>query len=132
MKANIRFLRGYLYVVVIIALIGVADAVLTSLKITPSLYVRIIPLLLFLFFFFNIFAITIFRRHQLPRIVYVLPIYHLLSYIFFMSLGLYLIITSFNTTWLNFTLIGIQGASSLFELGFSLYLLTKPDLSPAQ
>lgn len=132
MKANLRFLRSYLYVVVVIALLGIADAILTYLKITPSLYVRIIPLILFLFFFFNIFAIAIFRRHHLLRIMYVLPVYHIFSYIFFLSLGLYIIITGFSPEWLNFTLISIQAASSLFELSLSIYLLTKPDSSPAQ
>src|SRR3989344_5428377 len=121
MRQNPRFLHTYLYVVIILALVGIADAALTFIRITPLLYVRIIPLLLFLFFFFNIFSIAAFRRHHLPRIVYVLPLYLVISYIIFLSLGLYLTITKFNPNWLSIVLIGIQGGSSLFELSFSIY-----------
>ena len=129
MKSGLGFLRTYLYVIMIISLLGLTDAVLHFLKITPILYARIVPLVLFLFFFFNLFSIIIFRRRQLKRIVYLLPIYYLVSYIIFLSIGLGLSITGYTTTWLSFALIGIQAASSLFELGFSIYLLTKPGSS---
>ncbi|MDP3698931.1 MAG: hypothetical protein Q8R47_05060 [Nanoarchaeota archaeon] len=131
MNSEYVFLRTYLYAVMSIALLGLTDAVLHFLKITPILYVKIVPLVLFLFFFFNIFSIAIFRRRQVRKIVYVLPFYHLLSYILFLSLGLYLTVTGFNPSWLGFALIGIQAASSLFELGFSMYLLMKSEFSPA-
>ena len=130
MKSGLGFLRAYLYAVIIIALLGLTDAALHLLKITPILYARIAPLVLFLFFFFNLFSIAIFRRRQLKRIVYLLPVYHLVSYIFFLSIGLGLAITGYTTTWLSFALISIQAASSLFELGFSIYLLRKSEFSP--
>lgn len=129
MKSGYGFLRVYLYSVVFIGLIGLADALLTFFAISPLLYVRIVSLLLFLFFFFNIFSLAVFRRHPLPKIVYVLPIYHIVSYIFFLSLGLYLVITGINPSWLSFALIGLQLVSSLFELSFSMYLLKKFDYS---
>ena len=131
MKSGLGFLHIYLYAVLTIALLGLTDATLHFLKMTPFLYARIVPLLLFLFFFFNIFTLAIFRRHNLQRIVYVLPLYHIISYILFLSLGLYLTITGYNPVWLSFALIGIQTASSLFELGFSMYLLIKSNFSPA-
>ena len=126
------FLRTYLFSVIIIGLIGLADAMLTYMKIAPPLYVKIVPLLLFLFFFFNIFSIAIFRRHPLERIVYILPIYHIITYIIFLSLGLYLIIRGTIPDWLSLALIGMQVVSSLFELSFSLYLLRKSGFSPSQ
>ena len=129
MKSGLGFLHTYLYAVMAIALLGLTDATLRLLKMTPMLYARIVPLGLFLFFFFNIFSIAIFRRHNLQRIVFVLPLYHIISYIVFLSLGLYLTITGYNPVWLSFALIGIQTASSLFELGFSMYLLIKSDFS---
>ncbi|MEK6940242.1 MAG: hypothetical protein AABX31_05960 [Nanoarchaeota archaeon] len=125
MKSGHGFLRKYLYIVIIIALIGISDAMLTFLKVSFPLYARIIPLVLFLFFFFNIFAIAIFRRHQVGKIVYVLPIYYIISYLLFLSLGLYLVVRGIIPTWLSYTLIGIQAAFSLFELSFSVYLLMK-------
>ena len=131
MKSGLGFLHTYLYAVMAIALLGLTDATLRLLKMTPMLYARIVPLVLFLFFFFNIFTLAIFRRHNLQRIVYVLPLYHIISYILFLSLGLYLTITGYNPVWLSFALIGIQTASSLFELGFSMYLLIKSNFSPA-
>ena len=127
MKSGFGFLRVYLLSVVIIGLIGLADALLTFLKIAPALYVRIVSLLLFLFFFFNVFSLAAFRRHQLPKIVYVLPIYHLVSYIVFLSLALYLTIIAVIPSWLSYTLIGLQLISSLFELSFSIYLLTRSE-----
>ncbi len=130
MKSGHGFLRKYLYIVMIIALIGLADAVLTFLKVNFPLYVRLIPLVLFLFFFFNIFAIAVFRRHHFERIVYVLPLYHVISYILFLSLGLYLTIRGIVPAWLSYALIGIQAASSIFELSFSIYVLTKFGSSP--
>ncbi len=129
MKSGYGFLRIYLYTVIVIALVGLTDAVLTYLEINPPLYVRIVSFLLFLFFFFNVFALAIFRRHHSEKILYVLPMYHIFSYIFFLSLGLYLTISGFNPSWLSVTLIGVQAASSLFELIFSAYLLIKFDVS---
>ena len=125
MKSGHGFLRKYLYIVIIIALIGISDAMLTFLKVSFPLYARIIPLVLFLFFFFNIFAIAIFRRHHFERIVYVLPIYHIITYILFLSLGLYLTIRGIVPTWLSLALIGMQVVSSFFELSFSIYVLKR-------
>ena len=126
------FLRTYLFSVIVIGLIGLADALLTLLKISSPLYVRIVTLVLFLFVFFNVFSMAVFRRHQLSRIVYVLPIYHIASYVLFLSLGLYFSITQVIPSWVSWTLIGLQIVSSLFELSFSIYLLKKFGLSPTQ
>ena len=130
MRMNLPFLRIYLYLVIFLALVGITDAVLTVLSVNLLLYVRVIPLLLFLFFFVNILSIAIFRRHHLPRRMYVLPIYLVTSYIIFLCLGIGLAVTGFNPVWLSPVLISIQAASSLFELGFSVYLLRKLDFSP--
>ena len=132
MKSGHGFLRKYLYIGIIIALIGLTDAIITYLKVSFTLYVRVILLVLFLFFFFNIFAIAVFRRHNFERIVYVLPLYHIISSILFLSLGLYLTIHGAISTWLSYALIGIQAASSIFELSFSIYVLTKFSSFPAQ
>ena len=132
MRPRLGFLRFYLYCTLIIGLLGLTDALLTFLKITPLLYVRIVTLVLFLFVFFNILSIALFRRQNLEIIVYVLPIYHIASYVLFLSLGLYLAFTAIIPLWLSFVLIGLQVVSSLFELGFSIYLLQKFDYSPIQ
>ncbi len=132
MRPRLGFLHFYLYCTLIIGLLGLTDALLTFLKITPLLYVRIVTLVLFLFVFFNILSIALFRRQNLEIIVYVLPIYHIASYVLFLSLGLYLAFTAIIPLWLSFVLIGLQVVSSLFELGFSIYLLQKFDYSPIQ
>ncbi len=132
MRPRLGFLHFYLYCTIIIGLLGLTDALLTFLKITPSLYVKIVTLILFLFFFFNILSIALFRRQNLERIVYVLPIYHIASYVLFLSLGLYLTFTAIIPQWLSFVLIGLQVVSSLFEFSFSIYLLKKFDFSPIQ
>ncbi len=127
MERNLRFLHTYLYIVLFIGLIGLADALLTFLKITSPIYVKIVTLVLFLFFFINIFSIAVFRRHRLEKIVCLLPIYHITSYILFLSLGLYLTIIAIIPLWLSVALISLQIASSIFELSFSIYLLKKFD-----
>ena len=132
MGPRLGFLHFYLYCTLIIGLLGLTDALLTFLKITPLLYVRIVTLVLFLFVFFNILSIALFRRQNLERIVFVLPIYHIASYVLFLSLGLYLAFKTIIPLWLSFVLIGLQVVSSLFELGFSIYLLQKFDYSPIQ
>ena len=125
MVSGYGFLHKYLYLVIVIALVGLADAILTYLKIDFPLYVRIIPLVLFIFFFFNIFVIAVFRRRYSERIIYVLPIYHIISYVVFLSLALFLTIKGIIPPWLSLTLIGVQIASSIFELSFSIYLLKR-------
>jgi len=132
MGIKLGFFRTYLYSVIIIGLIGLADAVLTFLRIHLPLYARLVSLLLFLFFFFNIFSMAVFRKTGLPRVAYILPLYYVISYVLFLSLGIYLAITAIIPSWLSLTLIGIQLASSLFEIVFSLYLLTKFSSDQAQ
>ena len=134
MGPRLGFLHFYLYCTLIISLLGLTDALLTFWKITPLLYVRIVTLVLFLFVFFNILSIALFRRQNLERIVFVLPIYHIASYVLFLSLGLYLAFKTIIPLWLSFVLIGLQVVSSLFESGFSIYLLKKFDFhtSPIQ
>lgn len=132
MRPRSGFLRFYLYCTIIIGLLGLTDALLTFLKRTPLLYVRIVTLVLFLFVFFNILSIALFRRQNLERIVYVLPIYHIASYVLFLSLGLYLTFTAIIPIGLSFVLMGLQAVSSLFEFSFSIYLLQKFDFSPIQ
>lgn|SRR3989338_6026441 len=130
MGVKLGFLRFYLVSVLIIALLGLTDAALTYFRISSLLYTRLVPLVLFIFFFFNIFCITLFRHQRLEKIVYVLPFYHLASYIIFLSIGLYFTITQIVPPWLSLVLISIQFFSSLFELVFSLYLLMRFGSSP--
>ena len=132
MGPRLGFLRIYLFSVLFIGLIGLADAGLTFFRISSPLYVRIVTFLLFLFFFFNIFSIAIFRKYPLPRIVFVLPIYHISSYILFLSLGLFLTIKNVIPPCLSYALIGMQVVSALFEMSFSIYLLTKFDSQASQ
>ncbi len=132
MERNLRFLHTYLYIVLFIGLVGLADALLTFLKITFPIYVKIVTLVLFLFFFINIFSIAVFRRHRLEKIVYIIPIYHITSYVLFLSLGLYLTILVIIPPWLSVALICLQIVSSIFELSFSIYLLKKFDFQVSQ
>jgi len=129
-EPKLGFLRWYLLSVLIVGLLGLVDAVLTFLKRNPPLYVKVVTSLLFLFFFFNIFSIAIFRRQRLERMVYVLPLYNIISYILFLSLGVLLTILGTIPAGASFVFIGLQMASALFEAGFSIYLLRRFDFSP--
>lgn len=131
MHSRTGFLRAYLIIALLMGFLGLLDNIFALVNVTPALYQDIVVTILFLFFFFNLYSIIIFRRHKVERIAYVLPIYHLLSYALFVSFGITVIFVAATPEWLATALIGLGFASSLFEIVFSAYLLTKLDFSPS-
>lgn len=125
MKPKTWFLKIYLIFVLIFGIIGFIDNFFVVFGFTNNTYSFIILTLTFIFFFFNIVSISIFHYHRLEKINYVLPIYHIISYLFFFSISIILTIYEifYNWMWLTFMIIGIFAA--LFEMGFSIYLLKR-------
>ena len=79
----------------------------------------------FVYFFFNIGSIAVFRYHRVERIAYVLPIYHLIAILFFISIGLILMSLGTVSEWVLGSLRVMGISTSLFEIVFSLYLLNR-------
>ncbi len=127
MKTKMNFLRVYLYLAISFGIMGILDEILIYFNLT--FHSSIFSLLLIAFFFFNIISIAFFHHHRIQRIAYVLPIYYLISYLTFNIFALILLKYNLFVNW-NILLTIIAFLSSIFEIGFSSYLLDKFELLP--
>ena len=123
MKTKRWFLKTYLIAALAYGLLGLIDSGFVIFRFQSTAFTRVLFSISFLFFFLSIAAIAFFGHHRVQRIAYVLPIYHLVSYLFFIVLGF--ILASMETfqkwVWLSLLIIGIL--TSLFEIIFSVYLM---------
>jgi len=126
MERKRGFLKVYLFIALILGIIGFIDTLLNIFDFKVDIYLFIISMISLLFFFFNIIAIPIFHRYQEEKIAYVLPLYHLISYLVFLILGIVLISLGLAAaSWLGIVTIIIGFLTSFFEIGFSAYLLKR-------
>lgn len=138
-----KFLQVYLIIALIFGFISFADNTFiflsntfdgTFLNLNNEIYTLVLAALSFLFFFFNLTSIMVFKHQRVEKIAYVLPLYHLLNNVLFVGIGLILNIlnTVSNAVWMGVIVAGIL--CSLFEIGFSSYLLKRvsspPEVSP--
>ncbi len=131
MKPKMGFLKFYLLIALLIGFLGILDNFFALINFTYPIYQYVVIAVLFLFFFFNLSSLFVFRHHGVERIAYVLPIYHLLSYLLFVGVGG--VIAYLGTTPESWKLILLASGflSSLFEVAFSSYLLYRMDFSPS-
>jgi len=124
-KSKEKFLRIYLIIAFGFGFIGLADSLLSLFGFSSIIYGLMVGILAFLFFFFNIFAWVHFMHEKLEKITWVLPIYHIGSYVLFFILGIVLaVIGLLNGGVLTFlSVLGML--TSGFEILFSLYLLKR-------
>ena len=120
-----EFLRVYLVLALLIGILAFADNILRLFKFTPKIYVAITSVLFFFFFFISIIAIPLFVHHHVGGMVYVLPIYYLITYLFFFLLGLALSFLPTIAGKANLFLIIAGFLTSIFQIVFSIYLLEK-------
>lgn len=126
MKQKRWFLGLYLIIAVIFGFLGLVDSVLTYFAIAPNYalyYSMAIAVFSFVFFFFNIFSLTVFRHHGVEKIAYVLPAYYLICYVLFFILSFAL--AEITVGWVTNALIAANSLTSLFEICFGLYLIKK-------
>ncbi len=141
MKHNKTFLHVYLMIALVFGFISFADntftflsntfnSTFTFLSFNNEIYTMVLVGLSFLFFFFNLTSIVVFKYQRVERIAYVLPIYHILNNLLFLGVGLILNIlnTISDAVWTGVIIAGI--ICSLFEIGFSSYLLKRFNFSP--
>lgn len=118
------FLQAYLITTLIFGILGFIDNIFAAANFTFALYNKIVTILLFLFFFFNIFAIAFFIYQKIERLAYILPIYHLVSSLLFLGIGFWIANKQFSPDfWIALIVLGT--ILSLFEIIFSVYLLRK-------
>ena len=131
MKPKRGFLKFYLVIALLMGFLGLLDNVFAVVNFTLLLYRYSVVTILFLFFFFNVSALAVFRHHRVEHIAYVLPIYHLLSYLLFIGVGAVIIFIETTPEFLTIGIILAGFLSSLFEILFSGYLLYRQDFSPS-
>ena len=117
-----RFLQIYLVLVIIFGLLGLVDNLLGVEGTAPKVYSYLMLLLTLLFFLFNILAIAIFHHDRVQRLAYVLPIYHIITFVLFTGMSTVLV-KWISELWMG--LIGLGFLTSLFEILFGFYVLAK-------
>ena len=117
------FAKTYFIITILFGLLGLIDILLSFLGKEPVWYASTISILLFFFFFFNILAIAFFHHHHMEDIAFVLPVYHLVSYVLFVGIGLWLVTRETLPLWVDPTLTAVGVITSAFEILFSFYVL---------
>ena len=125
-SSSSNFLLVYLYLALTFGIIGLVDNIFTFLDFMPQMYVLAVLAATVFFFIFNIITIPIFMHQRVPRVAFVLPVYHVLSFIVFFGAGVALFVFELTgeKLWV-WGMIGLGFIASLFEIIFSLYLLRK-------
>ncbi len=123
MKPKHGFARTYFIIAIIFGLLGLVDSMLNFFDVELPWYAATLSILLFFFLILNITAIIFFHHHHVHTIAFVLPVYHIISYVLFVGLGIWIAVTQFTAPWLDVTLTGTEVVTSLFEVLFSFYVL---------
>ncbi len=135
-KIDNGFLKTYYIIALIWSLIGLIDSFFITGRLENFLsnsyiiYSYFLSIFFFAFFVFSIIVIFNFRKKKLSKVVYVLPIYHIvfpiLSIFVSIAIGIYIGITGKVDVDLYQSIASPIGiVSSLFELVFSMYILKK-------
>jgi hypothetical protein len=125
MQEKRGFLKVYLYIALLFGIISLIDNFLVIFDVINNIYVMLLMFITHVFFFFNIITIPLFHYFRVNKIAYILPLYHMLTYILFFSVGFLLTMSGIilSGTWLILVIISIL--SSIFEIGIAIYLLKK-------
>ena len=123
MKRKRGFLRPYLILVILFALLGITDTILGFSDIQSNIFTNIFLTLSFLFFFYNLMALAYFHHHHVETLVFILPAYHIITYLAFTGIGFYLVFNQLITPSIITTLLIITGISALLELIFAIFMI---------
>ncbi len=122
------FLKIYLIVALLVGLLALIHDILFLVGISVTISTLSFSLLYLLFFLFSIVTVPLFHHFNVKKIGYVLPIYVVISYLIFVGVGGYLSAKNISTGNVLFVLGIVSALSSLFEAGFSVYLIKKLDV----
>lgn len=132
MKPKRGFLRWYLVLAVGFGILGLLDSLLTFFDVVNNIYVGVVVLLSAAFFLYNLVVIPVFHAHHIERIAYVLPIYHIITFLLFFGFGFLTKAMNLLVSWLWIVIVGAGLLSALFEIGFALYLIRRLDVFHVQ
>jgi len=120
-----KFLGIYLWIALLFGIIGIVDGILNFTELSLRIYSLVMGLLVFVFFFFNLFSWVHFMHDKLEKITWVLPTYHLVSYILFFVLGIFMGLKGLLTeNSLNYFVV-ISIVTSVLEISWCVYLLKR-------
>ena len=136
MKKESKFFKPYYLLVIVYAIIGLLDSlVFSGMKETfgqvSILWTVLVGIYAFAIFVLSIIALVLFIKNKLAKITIVIPIYHLVSAVLIFFYGIIWGVVSavqgnpINEQLIPPGLIVIGVVSSLFELIFSIYVLSK-------
>ena len=136
MKKESKFFKPYYLLVIVYAIIGLLDSlVFSGMKETfgqvSILWKVIVGIYAFAIFVLSIIALVLFIKNKLAKIILVIPIYHLVSAVLILFYGIIWGVVSavqgnpINEQLIPPGLIAMGVVSSLFELIFSIYVLSK-------
>ena len=119
------FLRIYLFIALLFGLLNLTDHLLQAFQMQNTAYVQVLLLVSILFFFFNILAISIFSHHRVPGIAHILPLFHLLAFLFFFFVRITMQLWELLSSKIALILLLVGFAAATFEIVFSIYLMVK-------
>ncbi len=136
MEQESKFFKIYFILVIIYAIIGLLDSlVFSGMKETMGqisiLWQVIVMIVVFAIFVLSIIALVIFIKNKFAKITLVIPIYYLVTtvliFLYGMIWGVVLAVQGdlINEQPISPVLLVIGIISSLFELIFSVYILSK-------
>lgn len=119
-----KFLRTYLIIVIIYALLGVLDSILQFAQYSTPIYTALLSVITLLFFLFNMIALAVFFKTKQERITLVLPLYHLALYVIFFIIGIATAsLATKESLFFGMSIFGL--ITSIAELSFGYYLIKK-------
>ncbi|MBS3072326.1 hypothetical protein J4477_00650 [Candidatus Pacearchaeota archaeon] len=136
MEKSSRFFKTYFILVIFYAIIGILDSLfLSGMKETfgqiSILWMVFVSLFEFAIFILSIIALVVFIKNKLPKVTLIMPIYHLITAVLILIYGFaWGILSAVQGNPIAGQLIppgmiAIGVISSLFELIFSIYILSK-------
>ena len=136
MEKSSRFFKTYFILVIFYAIIGILDSLfLSGMKETfgqiSILWMVFVSLFEFVIFILSIIALVVFIKNKLPKVTLIMPIYHLITAVLILIYGFaWGILSAVQGNPIAGQLIppgmiAIGVISSLFELIFSIYILSK-------
>ncbi len=124
MKRKSIFLVVYLFSALIFGILNFVNNILIVLTVNSKYFPEIMSIITFIFYWYSLMALFFFIISGLPKITFILPIYHLAIRLVILALSIYF--AWFNApnyiTYLIFAL-GIIGAA--FEIAVSLELISR-------
>ena len=131
-----KFFKTYYMILIFYAVLGILDSlVFGGVKDTvgevSNLWIGIVSVVGIAVFIMSIFALVKFIKLKLPKLTWILPIYHLFGWVFFVVYGLIWGVMAaiqgnpINEQSIPPGLMVVGVLSSIFELGFSIFILKK-------